>query len=306
MLPNSETENIVQSDPIHVVLCFDHDILPGVHVTMYSARANTNANIPIHFHLVTDGVSKAEINRIRETLEIAGANCLVSTYSFAPDKKYSQFKWIGGYMSYARLDLPYLIDVEKIIYLDSDLLIRHDLVELYDFPLNGNPLAASCDHPIGHCNDRDLFIDLGFSPDEKNYNCGVMLADLKLWAEVNLSKEFYEFATKYARRLRSADQTVINGVCYSRITRLPWKFNVQLQAEQNPPRDLTLPGIYHFIGRPKPWDPGGRLLNKHYAFFDDTVRKTAYRNSVASLRSWYRAARSAKAYLKVARSFFAR
>ncbi len=72
--------------------------------------------------------------------------------------------------------------IEKVIYLDCDMIIRRDLTALWEMPLAGHVLAAALDPGY----------DLGFVPgwpsDTPYFNSGVMLVDLARGGRRELAK----------------------------------------------------------------------------------------------------------------------
>ncbi|KAK7443527.1 hypothetical protein VKT23_015700 [Stygiomarasmius scandens] len=71
---------------------------------------------------------------------------------------------------WARLDLHNAPPVERVLYLDADLLVRSNLEPLWQTDLRGRPLAAIPDvgHPMGYDGiDRKAY-----------FNAGAMLMDL--------------------------------------------------------------------------------------------------------------------------------
>ena len=100
--------------------------------------------------------------------------------------------------------------VDRLLYLDPDIVINKDLSDFYNTDLKGNVLAGS-----GHLYDFNEFINLcrlGIRPKKgrRYVNAGVLLIDLKKWRESVTVKQILAFIQKNIRILLLADQDVIN------------------------------------------------------------------------------------------------
>lgn len=128
--------------------------------------------------------------------------------------------------AFYRLLLCDLLDIDKCIYLDSDIIVTEDLQALYSVNLD-NYYVAGC---------RDIWIDL--LPEEKReerrertgllsmdgyINSGVLLMNLKKIKEYSIDKMFMQHINiDYLYE----DQDIINVCCYGKIIHLPAKWNI--------------------------------------------------------------------------------
>ncbi len=121
---------------------------------------------------------------------------------------------------------------EKIIYLDTDMMINGDIKELYDIDISSNEIGVVLDR-YGH-----IFIN------PKYFNAGMLLMNMKLIKETNLFERVKEMCLN--KKMSFPDQTALNK-CAKRKLYLPRKFN-----EQGNLREDTI--IQHFSKRIK-WFP---------------------------------------------------
>ena len=133
--------------------------------------------------------------------------------------------------AYYRFSIPWITKKKKAIYLDSDLLIRKDIKNLFDIDLEEYCYAAVVD---GSANENHILPNLeGNITIEKGnyYNSGVLLLNCdKIRKEMpatfaNLllkqeEKNFYKFI----------DQDILNIACHNKIKKLPPKYNFVLNA----------------------------------------------------------------------------
>ncbi len=165
-----------------------------------------------------------------------------------------------------RLLLPDLLgEVDKLLYIDLDLLPRADLGELYDVPLDGAPLAARPSQTTKAIGSVRSFADLAHrqlddGPDvwrllnlvhrrggagAVGFNAGVMVMDLKRMREDDFVRRYVGFAEQFFLN----DQFVVNLYAGSSYRQLDARWNAWPGREV-----LDDPSLVHWVGPFKPWD----------------------------------------------------
>lgn len=167
---------------------------------------------------------------------------------------------------YNRLLLAKLLDVtiEKVLYLDCDLIVLKDLSPLYDLDLGNNYLAA-VEEIISEDTDERLSLKgRGY------FNAGVLLLNLKVWREKNLENTFLELIRDKGEIIKYLDQDILNYCSRGNWIRLDRQYNVThfyfdsehysegyFNLSKNTYDILTQdPVIVHFSGHSKPWIEG--------------------------------------------------
>ena len=91
---------------------------------------------------------------------------------------------------YFRLLCPkYLPEtLNRVLYLDCDILVRSSLEELYSTQLDGKPLAAVEDVLSPNIG---MLENLGMTGTSKYFNSGVLLIDLAAWRKSELSSSVF-------------------------------------------------------------------------------------------------------------------
>ena len=104
---------------------------------------------------------------------------------------------------------------DKCVFLDSDLVVNIDISELYSINIDGFYIAGSRDiHTITHPNTAYGHREYGIE-DLKNYiNCGVLIMNLDLMNQHNLTSIF---KGEIKKKNRLVDQDVFNRVCKGKI-----------------------------------------------------------------------------------------
>ena len=151
-------------------------------------------------------------------------------------------------------------DVERAIYLDSDLLILSDRIrQLWNLDLGEAYLGAALE-PY----DEPQRTPIGFGPDDFYFNSGVMLINLKQWRRDAVTSQLLSFAEQNTHRLCSPDQDVLNCILRGRVVDIGVRWNWQALFPRLLPAELGIsageysvlrqaPEIVHFTSAYKPW-----------------------------------------------------
>lgn len=171
---------------------------------------------------------------------------------------------------YYRLMIPELVKADKVLYVDCDILARHDLSALFATQL-GDSLAAAVVNPF-HDASR-----LGLAPDEVYFNSGVMLINTHAWREFDMKHRVLDYLRSNADLLRMPDQDALNVMMRGKWIELDPSYNCQVSmlirheelARELAPRwntrFLADPAIMHFSAGHKQWHTSNRILfSKEY------------------------------------------
>jgi lipopolysaccharide biosynthesis glycosyltransferase len=254
----------------------DSYALPGLHATLASMLFHSSTE-SFRTVVFSDNLKAREIRLLEHTVKAIAPNhrfeVRKATFKLPPQTRALR----GNWTTYGRLFLPSLLpDDNACLYLDCDLVVTANVADLYAH-INGsrNSIVIDGNGVRKHSLDRDLLADVGLDLDGACFNAGVMLVNLKVWRETNVHEECMDFITKYPQRLLSADQAVLNAVLHSRFGRFPPNYNIKLFPDSSPLRDPP-PGIYHFVGAPKPWDYFGSFAVNNFALWYEWFARTVF------------------------------
>lgn len=168
--------------------------------------------------------------------------------------------------AYYRLFLASLLpdDIDKVLYLDCDILNVSGLSDLWGMDISGYAIAAA---PDMYTCERSVYDRLGYPVSLGYFNSGVMLVNLKYWRDNNIQEEFMKFWYEHPERVLFHDQDILNFVLRNRKKTVHLKFNVQepMLHKVLPLPDsfkseieeaLSSPVIIHFTTPSKPWVSG--------------------------------------------------
>ena len=115
----------------------------------------------------------------------------------------------GSLSQYARLfvssDLP--ANLERVLYLDCDIIIRKSIKELWNLDLQGNVIGALMDAFSKHYRAN---VDL--QENDVMFNSGVMLIDLKKWKAEHIEDKLLKFIKIKNGKIQQGDQGALNAV----------------------------------------------------------------------------------------------
>ena len=167
--------------------------------------------------------------------------------------------------------------LERILYLDPDILVLNPVRALYELPLEENLYAAAY-HEISSISEINK-IRLSSYDMEAYFNSGVLLMNLELQRNNVKPGEIFSFVEQHRKQLILPDQDILNALYAKRIKALDEKsYNYDARYYQF--YRLGSGGLFdmgyilrhtvflHFCGKKKPWkkDYNGRFesLYKHY------------------------------------------
>jgi lipopolysaccharide biosynthesis glycosyltransferase len=168
-------------------------------------------------------------------------------------------------------------DVERVLAVDGDILVREDPSPLLALDLGGNPIAAVRDAEMTQVGRAvAIWRPLGVAPDSPYFNAGVILIDRAAWREEQVGRRALAILRDHPGELLYNEQDALNVAVAGRWTELPWRWNVQAPAVWGFPPDaapvysvlpsgevdeaLASPALLHYSGGRKPWHQGASAL----------------------------------------------
>lgn len=159
------------------------------------------------------------------------------------------------------------INVEKVIYLDSDLIVNLDVKELWRIELNDRPLAAVSEHMLGSDPRWFVMCHDGVVKLEDYFNAGVLLMNLNLFRAEELTLINGMRFVAANPRYTFFDQDVLNYCFATKALKLPIKFNLLVRDLRFRPDVHIEKKIYHYAAasiRLEPNDQFNRLWLSYF------------------------------------------
>ena len=190
-----------------------------------------------------------------------------------------------------KFDLPNILsNLDKVLYLDGDILVLNDLSELYNTDLN-NKYAAVVPDMAGMLYGN-YHVKLGFC---KYFNSGVMVLNLRKMREDDISKKLLDYKLHKDTK-HFMDQDCLNYVFQENVFYISPMYNwmAQNQTEFTDEKikdfynlsqsDLDnirkRPTVLHLTNKNKPWNScdviGSDIWHKYYKDYQIKIDKLGY------------------------------
>lgn len=266
-------EDKTQDKYIDIAMCFDENIARQVCVVIKSIMCNKEKDDSIYrIHCITNAKAHMLIVEYLEDLLGIYRNHLCVEFYILKNNPFEgayEIRNITTASYYRFLLAEFLLDIDKVLYLDVDVLVLGDLKELFQKELNELYLCGvktEINLKRNWQQARKEFMPEKFEVCRGQYiNAGVLLMNLKEIRKSDIVSRWKEMSQV---KFHYQDQDIINLTCFSKIGFLPLKYNMflgqsivnkeQLIEERvyskSEIEDATrTPVIVHFAGS-KPWN----------------------------------------------------
>ena len=263
-----------------------------------SACAN-NPDVDITFHIITDESVTSKDKKDLEDTICHFCNKHVVFYDFDSQivSSYPNYLKNGPSLAtYYRLFLSVILpaSLDKVLYLDGDIIIRDSLQQLWETDLSGFAIAAV---PDLNSDVSDAYHRLQYDPKYGYFNAGVMLINLHYWREHLDTTTICSFIQIYHERILFHDQDVLNYFLRKHKRPLSIRYNFLqdyliidnfMKYEQIVLEALKGLVIIHYASSQKPWhafiQTPHPLYGSFYKYQEQTIWK-GYQEDNRTLRS---------------------
>lgn len=241
--------------------------MEGLGVTVTSLVRNCSDTAQLTLNFLCSNLSDSDKSNVRRLLDEDAYKGQVRFIDFDAQKEFGNLRSLhGDWTAYGRLLIPDLISADRVLYLDADLLINLDVLDLEKtVRLDGHVMAAVTDGTAKWMIDgKFLKRAVGMSDDTPYFNSGIIYFNLEACRAKGAASEWRDFAAEHRDHLISHDQTVLNAYVNGDFLHLDLKYNVPWVAGGHVEDVRANHAILHFLGAPKPWDLGGSVLHSGY------------------------------------------
>lgn len=153
---------------------------------------------------------------------------------------------------YFRLILSSILKtVDKIFYVDSDIICLHNAEKFFYVNLENNIIAAIKDsEEMNKTRNKDLKLK-----DHEYFNSGVLIINPKAWNNDNINEKFIDLIENNKINLAYPDQDILNYLLTGKVKYIDKIYNYidVKNVDENNNKDIIL---LHFAAYPKPWHWG--------------------------------------------------
>lgn len=238
--PEIDTSKVKESD-INIVVSSDKKYVPHLAALFASIDDHSNKSYRYNIFILSSDIPQEDLYLLNRVVSDSGNiiihNIPINNYFHEGFRSNAS---LPSYATYNRfLIFSLLKNLNRVLYLDSDMIVLDDLVELYNIDMKGYPIAAVTDYIMTRCLNTNVKLPEGY-PELKEYlnnslgmdiediskyfNAGLLLIDLKKFA----LKESGEHLLEEARngKFYFQDQDILNKHYRKNFLRLPAEYNV--------------------------------------------------------------------------------
>lgn len=245
---------------IHLVTASDRNYGQHTGIMLMSLFDSKGPGDDISVSILDGGILQNDKEKI---------NCICSKYGKIPtyisiDDQIIGNAKIDGHVSiatYYRILLPQLFPhLDKILYLDSDLIVADSIHDLWETNISEYYVAAVQDPGVP---DEKYIQNLGLPDSTSYFNAGVLLINLKKWREDNITEKLIKRIQNDHHLLNSWDQDAINTELWRKTLIIEPKYNVMVHflrphlpsiyTKDQIDSALEHPIIVHYNSPDKPW-----------------------------------------------------
>lgn len=229
----------------------------------------------INYYLITDNLTEANKKKLgfnihKINLIWVNINDVIPNYASLPVDK-SSFP----INVYARLFIPNIVaeNIEKIIYLDVDMIVLKDISELWKIDLETYPVGGVLDRSKSVSSKWagiSNYIELGLPEDTGYYNTGMFVINNSRWREENYTDLIINCLRENIKFSSFPINYGMNVVFANRWLALDARWNAYTME------DINEPFIIHFAGT-KPIFRSYRQNQEYKRIFYEYVEKTAWK-----------------------------
>ena len=291
---------------VPVVFAADNNYVPMLTTTIASMLENASPERLYDVVVLTRDITGDNEAGMRSYLEGLAPHVQVRFHNVAPVIDRYNLATSNEHISvetYYRFLVPSVLPFyDKVLYLDSDLIVEGDVAELYDTDLGDDLLGAVSDIDyLGNLNMNDG-VRLSYTnrvlkmDDPYHYfQAGVLLLNTRAMREAYSTEQWLQFAS--APDFIYDDQDVLNAHCEGRVRYLDPSWNVMHDCGARVANVFSFapaktyqaylaarshPRIRHYAGFEKPWNTVGCDWAEHYWRY---ARKTPYYERLLSTLS---------------------
>lgn len=225
---------------------------------------------PLCFHLACDGIGEEDKRRL-DAFTMLYRN--VELYIYDMTKMLDRLNQIRSDAPQRlhrsvllRVLLPAYVpqNVERLVYMDADMICLRPLDELFRLELGDNAVAAVSIH--SGKNSAALKLSSG-----RYFNAGLLVMAVPVWRSRELTQRVVDYYQRHSENLPLLEQDALNAVLDGEFTELDECFN--FLVEVNNPLTIKYPetaAVLHCVNEAKAWTKG--CMPQIYALYWRYVR----------------------------------
>ncbi len=278
----------MKKQTVNILVTLDKNYIPQLNVMLFSLL-ESNPDCRFDIYLLHTAMRQEDVASTVRILSERGQLHLICADALRLDNAPTSSRYPKEiyYRIFAAQLLPKSLD--RILYLDPDLIVNGSIHALYALPMEDYYFAAAS-HTGSFLRKFNEF-RLDMEEDAPYINSGVMLMNLERLRREQDADEVFEFIERRKNVLMLPDQDVISALYGSKIYALDsYRYNMSEKLYQwHAPfeKDLNMDWvrknavIIHYCGRNKPWKEN--YIGQLNVFYEQTLRRMKEREDDAPI-----------------------
>lgn len=242
-----------KSNVIPVFFAIDDPYTKFMMVTLRSIINNTSKNHQYRFHVLHTNVtpeSQAEVKKMEtENCKIVFVDVTEELHKI--EKKISLRDYYTATTYYRIFIANMFPEYDKVLYVDSDTIVREDIAGLYQYDLGKKYIGAIRDQLVVQTDIYGDYVEKVLGISRGGYfNAGVVLINCDQFRKQHLLNQFIELLDTYTFVV-AQDQDYLNTLCKDNVLWLDPRWNVQMIGTI--PFDEDKAKLVHYNLAAKPW-----------------------------------------------------
>lgn len=271
---------------MNILVTLDSNYVPQLKTMLRSFFAHNNSDVDLY--VIHSSLTIKDLN------EISKMSARLNTHPIFIDDSYFEnahfTKRITKETYYRLLLCDYLpYSVDRILYLDPDIIINKPLDKLYNINFDDKCIAgAGHTHTVVKWFNKKR-LNMGKKCDY--INAGVLMINVDNLRGIIKTQDIFDFVNMKGKKLFQADQDVINALFWRETIYLPAEiYNLDENTYRRSGLNLNFvkesTAIIHYDGKNKPWKENYKgELNKFYEKYARESKSVITNSSTKILKS---------------------
>ena len=271
---------------INIVLATDDNFVQHCSVVIASVLAN---NKDVSFYIFTEGLKPENESKLKDLATKYGGELHICLMDSDVVSQFPMPSYMSSHISIATYYRLFVVkalpsDIDRVIYMDCDIVVRGGLTPLWETDLTDRALAA-----VYQCEEwavsENSYERLGFDSKYGYFNAGILLINLEYWRKHNVTEQLMSFIKNHYAQIHSHDQDVLNAVLHQQVKPLSYTWNClpfffekgkfTFPSFVDYSKSIDDPIIIHFVYKPKPWQYECKhpYKDEYFKYLDQTCFK---------------------------------
>ena len=233
-------------------------------IVMGTSLAEKNRNNKIIFNIFHEDFIDEDIKEVKEKLKKYSEMELKFFHISEDMVKGLPLIQYFRLATYFKVLSPMILkDLDKLLYLDTDMIIDGDIKELWQIGIENYVLAAVREEAVGDMDKR-----LNIPTNYKYFNAGTVLLNLKKIRKEKIFEKVLDYLKEHTNEMLYLEQDALNALLYEKWLEIDEKWNyhntfVLKRFEKLENVLLDEPIIIHYTGPLKPWHSESNHILKY-------------------------------------------